>query len=148
MPKGEFNVIEVGSLNINGSVRELAPDADWYGIDIVAGPDVDEVADGATWTPVWTPDVVVCCEVFEHTPDWATIIGNMASWLPLEGQMILTCAGPGRAPHSAVDGGPLREGEWYENIDPNRMSAVLREHNIVYTMKLAGGDLYVHGYKN
>jgi len=34
------------------------------------------------------------------------------------GMFVMTAAGPGRAPHSAVDGKGLQPGEHYANIDP------------------------------
>jgi hypothetical protein len=42
--------------------------------------------------------------------------------------LILTCAGPGRPPHSGVDGGPLRPGEHYANPDPADLYACLVAH--------------------
>jgi SAM-dependent methyltransferase len=114
-------VVEIGSRNINGEIRHLFPDTDWYGIDIEAGPGVNEVADGATWQPVEPVDMVVCCEVFEHCEGWRQIVKNAALMLRPGGRLIVTAAGPGRAPHSAVDGGPIRDGEYYENIDPDEL---------------------------
>jgi hypothetical protein len=62
-------VLDVGGRWINGGVRELFPNADPYvSLDIVDGPGVDIVADAATWVPDRAYDLVVCTEVFEHTP--------------------------------------------------------------------------------
>ncbi len=113
-------VLEIGGRNINGSVRPLFPIADPYRtLDVVPGDGVDIVADAADWTPDRKYDVVVCTEVFEHTPRWPEICATALRALAPGGLFVATMAGPGRPDHSAVDGGPLRGGEYYENVDPN-----------------------------
>lgn len=111
-------VLEFGSKNINGSVRDLfAGCASYLGIDIAAGPDVDLIADAATCEiEPGTWDVVVCAEVLEHTPDAAAIVANACRHLKPQGRFVMTCAGVGRAPHSAVDGAPIRDWEHYANV--------------------------------
>ena len=37
----------------------------------------------------------------------------------------MTTAAPGRPPHSGVDGGPLHPGEYYANIEPERLRDAL-----------------------
>ena len=141
-------VVEVGSLDINGGLRDLLPHAHWYGIDVQDGPGVDEVADGVTWKPTGPVDLAICCEVFEHTPDWASIIKNMSSWLEPGGQMIITAAGPGRPKHSAIDGKHvLHPGEWYENISPARLASVLVECGVHAVVTAARDDVYASGFK-
>jgi SAM-dependent methyltransferase len=68
---------------------------------------VDVVADAATYQPDFTPDTVVCCEVLEHAENAAAIVENAYRMLAPGGLFIMTCAMEPRAPHSAVDGGPL-----------------------------------------
>jgi SAM-dependent methyltransferase len=112
-------VVEIGARNINGSVRDLLPHpgpTSYVGVDIGAGPGVDVVADGATFVPTESPDVVVCAETLEHAPNAAAIVQNALAMVVPGGRVVITCAGPGRAPHSAQDGGPLREGEFYRNL--------------------------------
>jgi hypothetical protein len=117
-------VYEIGSLNINGTVRGLFPSAGLYlGIDVVPGPCVDLVADGATYLPPVEPSTVVCCEVLEHTEAAPVIVAQAAKVLAPGGLLIITCAGDGRAPHSAVDGGPLRSWEFYRNIPADELRA-------------------------
>lgn len=122
-------VLDIGGRNINGTVRDLFPGADPYtALDIRDGDGVDIVADAATWSPDREYDVVVCTEVFEHTPDWPQICKTMGAALRPGGLVILTMAGPGRAPHSAVDGGwSLHPGEYYGNVDPHELERVLAD---------------------
>ena len=140
------SVYEIGSLNINGSVRDLFVGADnYHGIDMVAGSGVDAVADGATYVPPIMPDTVVCCEVLEHTSVAGQIVARVASILQDGGVSIWTMAGPGRAPHSAVDGGRLRDGEFYRNVSPELFeqwctASAFRHWSI--SVNHQAGDLY------
>jgi predicted methyltransferase len=120
-------VLEIGGRNINGGVRDLFAAATGYvALDIIAGEGVDIVADASTWTPDRVYDTVVCCEVFEHTDVWPEIVGTAFAALRPGGVFIATMAGPGRAPHSAFDGGPLQAGEYYSNVNPDELKANLK----------------------
>lgn len=114
-------VYEIGSRNVNGSIRELFPGASYHGIDLSDGPDVDAVADAATYMPPLVPRTVVCCEVLEHAEHAERILQQIAFVLDPGGRVILTMAGPCRMPHSGVDGGQLRAGEFYRNVTPDAL---------------------------
>lgn len=120
-------VLEIGGRNINGTIRDLFHTATTYvALDYVDGDGVDVVADAATWEPDRQYDTVVCCEVFEHTPAWRNICRTAYTALAPGGLFIITCAGPGRAQHSAVDGGwRLHPGEHYQNVTPNELREAL-----------------------
>lgn len=118
-------VVEFGGLNINGSVRALFGDATYCSIDLVEGPGVDVVADCCD-VPLTDWDCVVCCEVLEHHPAPEKVIDAACRALAADGVFIMTCAGDGRAPHSAVDGGGLRPDEHYRNIAAVDLDEMLR----------------------
>lgn len=121
------DVLELGSLDVNGSVRPLLASADSYhGIDLVDGPGVDEVADAATWRTGRRFDVVVCAEVLEHAPQWTDLLTNAWSLLAPGGWLLVTCATEGRTPHSAVDGLDVRPGEHYANVPAADAAALVR----------------------
>jgi trans-aconitate methyltransferase len=126
-PANARAVLDIGGRDINGTVRNLFPAATVYRVlDIADGPNVDIVTDAATWTPDREYDVVVACEVFEHTPVWPQICTTAYKALRPGGCFVTTMAGPGRAPHSAVDGGHvLAAGEHYANIEPAHLFNVL-----------------------
>ena len=113
-----LKILEIGSLDINGSIRNfIEPFSKKYvGLDMQEGPGVDIVYDAAKFTKPNTFDVVVCAEVFEHTPEWQTIIKKSYKNLVEGGLFIATMAGEGRHPHSAIDTGAIREWEHYANI--------------------------------
>lgn len=120
-------VLDIGGRNINGSPRHLFGSAEVYRtLDIAPGEGVDVVADAATWEPDGVYDVVVCCEVFEHTDVWPEICRTAYAAVRRGGSFIVTCAGPGRAVHSGVDGRHrLLPGEHYANVEPDDMRAAL-----------------------
>lgn len=111
-------VLELGSRNINGSVRALFPASFFWGIDIREGDGVDEVADGATWQTAEPFDLVLCLEVFEHTPDWSLLVRTAARALGQGGVAVFTMATDPRFPHSAIDEQPIRADEFYQNVNP------------------------------
>jgi len=62
-------VLDVGSLDINGSTREFFSNSDYTGIDIGSGKNVDIVVEGQNYdAPDESFDVVISCECFEHNP--------------------------------------------------------------------------------
>lgn len=115
-PELAKSVIEIGSRDVNGSIRGLFNGALYVGLDIAPGPGVDVVADGREWLPRRCVDTVVCAEVLEHCEEPEAIVRNASQMLVKGGRLILTCATTGRPPHSGVDGGPVRLGEHYQNV--------------------------------
>jgi cyclopropane fatty-acyl-phospholipid synthase-like methyltransferase len=144
-------VLEIGSLDINGSPRALVLDCEWYGIDMQAGTAVDEIADAASWRSDRRFDLVVCAEVLEHTNSVYDLLVTAAHHLEPEGRLIVTCATDGRAPHSAVDGGPVRAGEFYENVGPEYLLTCARAAGFAplrFETHHERGDLYLLAVKH
>ena len=138
-------VLEIGSRNINGSIRAIFPLADYLGIDRAPGHGVDLIGDGATFVPPWSPDLVITCETLEHAENWREVLTHIAQVLAPGGTLLATMATDQRAPHSAVDGGPLPPGEYYGNLDPVELEAHLRPLFSVVEVEThpERGDLYV-----
>lgn len=139
------SVVEFGSLDINGSVRGLFDADHYHGIDLQRGPGVDEVADAVTWRAENPVDAIVCCEVLEHAPDVSGVIESASANLKRGGLFFMTCATDPRAPHSAVDGGKIREGEHYENVDTVEFTSLLSLHGFMLihmAVHTDRGDLY------
>lgn len=152
LPAGAVgSVLEIGSLDINGSVRALFPaDAHYHGIDVVDGPGVDEVADAACWRAARTYDVVVSTEVLEHAPRWDRILANAWDAVAAGGRLLVTCATDPRAPHSAVDGLDVRPEEHYRNLPPGDARAVASAwgaERLVVEAHQGRGDLYLRADK-
>ena len=140
----DTKVVEFGARNINGSVRELfAGVGEYVGVDLEPGRGVDVVHDAATVDlGHGTYDVVVCCEMLEHTPDGASVVANALRHLRPQGRFVATAAGPGREPHSADDGGDLADGEHYGNVDPGELDQWLSDAGFAsWTVDTYGDDV-------
>jgi SAM-dependent methyltransferase len=125
-------VLEIGSRNVNGSVREYFGDADYLGIDRRQGAGVDLVLDAVNWQTDLRFDAIVCCEVFEHEPRWPLLMGKISVWLEPKGVALLTMAGS-----------CLRAGEPYENIDPVELAQTAAIHGLRAELDVSvPGDLY------
>jgi SAM-dependent methyltransferase len=120
------NVIEIGSLDINGTVRDLFTYCNYVGFDLGPGPGVDypvqgqevKYRDGAF-------DTAISAECFEHNPYWLETFVNMHRMTRVGGLVTFTCAGEGRPEHgtsrSDVGSSPLTVAEgwdYYRNLKP------------------------------
>jgi hypothetical protein len=87
------SVLEIGSLDVNGSVRDQFTGHYW-GIDVTAGPGVDQVRNAHELGQYSGPyDVVLCLEMLEHdTAPWRTAEG-IAACLDDGGIAIVTARG-------------------------------------------------------
>lgn len=101
------SVLEVGSLNINGSVRILFQTNEYIGIDVAEGNGVDIVCEGQDYdAPDNTFDTVISCECFEHNPYWKETFANMIRMCKPNGLIIMTCATIGRPEHGTTEHRP------------------------------------------
>ena len=94
-------VLEVGSLNINGTIREFFVDSRHIGIDVGAGACVDVVCSGHEFDADRF-DVVCSCECFEHNPFWKQTFMNMWRLAKRGGFIFVSCATTGRPEHGTV----------------------------------------------
>lgn len=139
-------VVEVGGRWINGGVRDLVDSHTYISLDLHPGGDVDVVIDVRDWRPPAPIDLVICCEVLEHADDAEAVVAACTRMLAPGGRFVMTCAGPGRDPHSGLDGGPVRAGEHYANIEPAEMKGWLDALGDVQVLHYpTRGDLYATG---
>lgn len=136
------SVVEVGSRDINGSIKSHFPAAVYTGIDLYPGPSVDVVCDALGYAPAEPVDLVLICEVIEHCRYWTALLNRAYLWLKPGGKIIVTCAGPGRDPHSAIDGGDLRSDEYYANVTQDSLAEEL--HYAGFKEIDVGGNEYWH----
>jgi hypothetical protein len=130
-------VLEVGSIDINGSARELWGDLSPYvGVDIVPGKNVDVVCDIRSADvlnnrrnhPLLKHDfsTIICTEVLEHVEP-AGLIGAFFPYMAEHCMVVITAASINRRPHSA-DGSPeVKENEYYKNVKPTYLYTLLKE---------------------
>lgn len=98
-------VLDIGSLNINGTARDFFVDCEYLGVDVGEGPGVDLVCaaqeldlDDNSF------DVVLSAECFEHNPFWRETFANMIRMS--NAVVIMTCATTGRPEHGTARSTP------------------------------------------
>lgn len=142
-------VLEVGSLDINGSVRELFSQGEYVGIDLELGNGVDHAVPGQLADfKTGSFDVVVTCNCFEHNPYWLETFSNMCRMAKPGGLFIMTVAGYGFMEHGTTrtnpDDSPFTVGqgwEYYRNLS-ERDFAVLDMNNWFSKWK------FIHNWKS
>jgi len=106
--KDPSKVVEFGSMNVNGSVRDHFSCADYIGLDWCQGPDVDLIclAHDAPFAPE-SVDTVVSASMLEHDPYWEKSLSKMAEVMKPSGFMAVSWGAALNCPHfvpSAPDG--------------------------------------------
>lgn len=126
-------VLEVGSLDINGTVRDFFSNCNYTGLDVSLGKGVDIVCEGQNYNaPDQTYDVVCSAECFEHNPYWLETFQNMIRLCKSEGLIFFTCATDGRPEHGTSrtrpEDSPLTIGmgwDYYRNLNENDFKSEL-----------------------
>lgn len=100
-------VLEVGSHNVNGSLREhimsYGPSG-YVGIDLTNGPGVDircSVEDA--YEDLFQPEsfgLVVCTEMLEHADEWQSAVASMVDLIHFGGSILLTTRSVGFPYHA------------------------------------------------
>ena len=141
-------VLEIGSYNVNGSIRGLFEGRPYHGIDARPGPGVDEVADGADYRTEARYAVVVSTETLEHAPDPQAVLDSARACLQPGGVLLMTAAGPARAPHSCNGSTVVPPGEHYANIAPADLAAWLADwQDVVIEEDHSAGDIYARAVR-
>jgi SAM-dependent methyltransferase len=103
----DARVLEIGSLDINGSIRGFFTRCEYIGIDVAGGKGVDVVCHGEDYlAPDGTFDHVVSCEAMEHNPAWKETFANMIRLCRPGGLVTVTCATTGRREHGTARSSP------------------------------------------
>lgn len=149
-------VLEVGSLDINGSVRGFFTDCQYTGIDLGEGKGVDVVAHVTDYHRLDDGefDAIVSTETLEHDHAWAKSLTAMYRLLKPNGLLLVTCAAPNRPEHGTMrtgsaDASPFTA-DYYRNISVEDFAAVLPAN--LFSKSYLGyrgdkDDLYFAGVK-
>ena len=148
------SVLEIGSLDLNGSIRKFFDKCSYLGVDVGPGPGVDLVAKGEdlTFADNWF-DVVASTECFEHTAAWPQIFANMTRFS--KGLVFFTCATTGRAEHGTSRcnpwDSPHTAGDYYQNVteaDVREKCDLSQFDSYGFQVDESAHDLYFWGLKS
>ena len=152
-------VLEIGSYNINGTVRDFFEHCNYTGVDVSEGAGVDVISKGHEYKSNKKFDVAISCECFEHDPYWKLTFNNMFNHLRHGGLLLFTCASTGRPEHGTINTRPqdslssgIEEmGNYYGNLDENdfedtfMLPEMFSEYHFAYNSFSC--DLYFYGIK-
>jgi len=146
-------VLEIGSLNINGTVRDYFSDCVYTGSDVNKGKDVDIVSRTKDLPFEESSfDTIISAECFEHDSEYNESIIKIMGLLKEGGLFVFTCATTGRPEHGTLrsdgdDYGP--ESGYYKNLvesdfrDIEGWNETFPEGCFITN----GNDLYFYGIK-
>lgn len=143
-------VLEIGSLDINGSVRQFFEDCSYIGVDLGEGKGVDLVSKGEDLTFHDNHfDVAISCECFEHNPEWVRTFDNMVRMT--SGLIVMTCATTGRPEHGTRRTSPSDApfcGDYYQNLTDHDIKSSCNMSRFVeygFSTNTSPADLYFWG---
>jgi len=127
-------VLDVGSLNVNGTNRDHFSQCSYYGIDLGDGDGVDFVSRCHEFHPkkfgleFGQFDTIISTECFEHDEYYAESLHNIYRLLRPGGLFIFTCASTGRKEHGTTinDSGasPFTQ-TYYKNLTEDDIRGIL-----------------------
>lgn len=152
-------ILEIGSLNINGTIRTFFNNCEYIGLDVGEGKGVDIVCEGQKYdAPSESFDTVISCECFEHNPYWLETFNNMTRLCKPGGLVIMTCATTGRKEHGTSRTSPkdspltINKGwDYYKNltksdfIDNIQLTVLFEQYE--FSEDNEAHDLYFWGIK-
>lgn len=149
------SVLEIGSLDINGSVRGIFNSTRYIGVDLDEGPSVDVICQGQELTyEDKSFDVAVSAECFEHNPYWLETFLNMCRMASKF--VIFTCASDGRPEHGTTRTSPesspfTLDWDYYKNLNQNDFTSHINFDEIFSNYEFSYNsyscDLYFWGIK-
>jgi len=99
------SVIEVGSYDVNGSLRPIAEafgPGYYVGVDIQMGPGVDQICKAEDLISKFGRnkfDVLICTELLEHVRNWKKVIHNIKQVIKPDGVVLITTRSKGFGYH-------------------------------------------------
>jgi SAM-dependent methyltransferase len=148
------SVFEIGSADINGSVRSYFQSPDYVGVNLIPGPGVDVVGQGEDVRLNREFDVAVSTECLEHNPKYFETFENMVRHVRPGGLVLFTCATTGRPEHgtkrSDSPGTMVKGWNYYKNVEAEDLSAFPFDsvfESFRFYVNRISSDLYFVGFK-
>lgn len=143
-------VHEVGSRNINGTVRTFFERCQYTGFDLGYGPCVDVVRHYAEKNP-GSAFTIISCEALEHDHFWVQTVMAMLDRVMSGCLIIITAGGPGRPEHGTKEHDPASSPstlDYYGNItEEDFRSVVYLDRFSEYEFDVRDGDFRFWGVK-
>jgi hypothetical protein len=93
------DVLDIGSLDVNGNNRFYFTNCNYLGIDIAWGRNVDMVSRGHEYKSEKLYDTIISTECLEHDKFYPLTLKNCINLLKSGGMLVFTCATTGRGEH-------------------------------------------------
>lgn len=97
------NVVDFGSLDINGCNRYLFQHCNYVGVDIGPGRNVDVISLCHLYGEDEEFDTVISTEMLEHDRYWKESLQNMVRVLKRGGLLLFTCKSEGSKEHGTIN---------------------------------------------
>lgn len=155
----DCDVLDIGSLDINGNNHYLFENYTYTGVDIGPGNNVNVISKGHEFKPNKKYDVVISSECFEHDFFYKETILNCIELTKSGGLFTFTCATTNRPEHGTAKSGkacdsPHSHLEWndyYKNLTEDDIREILNFEDIFTEFKFSTNnlshDLYFWGIK-
>lgn len=148
----KIKVIDCGSLDVNGSTRELFTNSEYLGVDIAAGKNVDRVSQIKDLEYKEEFDTVISGEMLEHDETWEQSLKKMFDMCKKGGLIVITAAGKDRPEHGTTKTGTQwgTSPDYYMNIEEEHLNKALpkklfKEYNVEYNA--VDKDIYFYAIK-
>ena len=152
-------IFELGSYDVNGSIKPLFSFNEYIGVDVSEGPNVDKIYDGKNLDFLSDNyfDLSISCNCFEHNPHWKSNLADMYRVTKEEGSIIVQIASRGFDEHGTTRTKPSlsiasQEKGWnyYRNVTVKEFLNESSKLNLKYhyiTYNPFSRDLYFFGKK-
>jgi len=145
------NVLDCGSLDINGNNRYLFTNCNYLGIDICEGKNVDVITPVSEFKPERSFDVVMSTEMLEHDSNWMGSLQNMYFMTRYGGLLLFTAAGTNRPEHGTNKENPWdspKTNDYYQNITVDMIVDALELRSFSwFEISYLGTDIRFAGIK-
>jgi len=153
----KFTILDIGSYDLNGSVKKYFKNNNYLGVDLYPGPNVDIVMDGSQLKELKKKfDITISCNCFEHAKNWDEIFKSMYDVLNNDGILIFSCASTGFLEHGTKRINPNDSFEtmhdYYKNLTrrnfEKKFNIKKMFNTFFFNYNIYSHDLYFIGGKN
>ncbi len=146
------NVLDVGSLDINGNNRYLFSGCKYTGVDLGEGRNVDIVCTIHDYNPGFLYDFIISTEMLEHDKHLPLSLMKMVHLVKPGGALLITCATCFRQEHGTVvkypESSPFTN-DYYHNVQQDDIQFYFPENKFTkYLIQTSLVDLFFFGIKN